>query len=197
MEKDEIVVQEIINSAKKLMQQYGLKKTTMEDIAKEAGKGKSTLYYYFKDKEEIFNKVINQEIDEFFNVVSSAVRKEADAIGMLKTYVVTKVKTLREKVNIYTFVIDNDFQGRLNNEFGILRNKYDNEEKKLISSIFTRGVKTNLFKQEVMNEVDVLSELLVSCIRGVELDIITRKRNKALAEKADLLVEMLVMGIGK
>lgn len=197
MEKDEIVVQEIINSAKKLMQQYGLKKTTMEDIAKEAGKGKSTLYYYFKDKEEIFNKVINQEIDEFFNVVSSAVRKEADAIGMLKTYVVTKVKTLREKVNIYTFVIDNDFQGRLNNEFSILRNKYDNEEKKLISSIFTRGVKTNLFKQEVMNEVDVLSELLVSCIRGVELDIITRKRNKALAEKADLLVEMLVMGIGK
>lgn len=197
MEKDEIVVQEIINSAKKLMQQYGLKKTTMEDIAKEAGKGKSTLYYYFKDKEEIFNKVINQEIDEFFNVVSNAVRKEADAIGMLKTYVVTKVKTLREKVNLYTFVIDNDFQGRLNNEFGILRNKYDNEEKKLISSIFTRGVKTNLFKQEVMNEVDVLSELLVSCIRGVELDIITRKRNKALAEKADLLVEMLVTGIGK
>jgi AcrR family transcriptional regulator len=197
MEKEEIVVQEIINSAKKLMQQYGLKKTTMEDIAKEAGKGKSTLYYYFKDKEEIFNKVINQEIDEFFNVVSNAVRKEADAIGMLKTYVVTKVKTLREKVNLYTFVIDNDFQGRLNNEFSMLRNKYDNEEKKLISSIFTRGVKANLFKQEVMNEIDVLSELLVSCIRGVELDIITRKRNKALAEKADLLVEMLVIGIGK
>lgn len=197
MEKEEIVVQEIINNAKKLMQQYGLKKTTMEDIAKEAGKGKSTLYYYFKDKEEIFNKVINQEIDEFFNVVSNAVRKEADAIGMLKTYVVTKVKTLREKVNLYTFVIDNDFQGRLNNEFSMLRNKYDNEEKKLISSIFTRGVKANLFKQEVMNEIDVLSELLVSCIRGVELDIITRKRNKALAEKADLLVEMLVIGIGK
>lgn len=196
MEKEEIVVQEIINSAKKLMQQYGLKKTTMEDIAKEAGKGKSTLYYYFKDKEEIFNKVINQEIDEFFHAVSSAVRKEADAIGMLKTYVVTKVKTLREKVNLYTFVID-DFQGRLNNDFSMLRNKYDNEEKKLISSIFTRGVKTNLFKQDVMNEIDVLSELLVSCIRGVELDIITRKRHKALAEKADLLVEMLVSGIGK
>ncbi len=197
MEKEEIVVQEIINSAKKLMQQYGLKKTTMEDIAKEAGKGKSTLYYYFKDKEEIFNKVINQEIDEFFHAVSNAVRKEADAIGMLKTYVVTKVKTLREKVNLYTFVIDNDFQGRLNNDFSMLRNKYDNEEKKLISSIFTRGVKTNLFKQDVMNEIDVLSELLVSCIRGVELDIITRKRHKALAEKADLLVEMLVSGIGK
>ncbi|MBW7869919.1 MAG: helix-turn-helix transcriptional regulator, partial [Flavobacteriia bacterium] len=38
MEKDEIVIQDIINGAKKLMQQYGLKKTTMEDIAKAAGK---------------------------------------------------------------------------------------------------------------------------------------------------------------
>lgn len=197
MQKEEIVVQEIINSAKKLMQQYGLKKTTMEDIAKEAGKGKSTLYYYFKDKEEIFNKVINQEIDEFFYAVKINVDKQTDAVNMLKAYVVTKVKTLREKVNLYTFAIENDLQGRLNNEFAMLRNRYDNEEKKLISSIFMNGVKTNLFKAEIIDEIDVLSELLVSCIRGVELDIITQKRNKALTEKIDLLVEMLVMGIGK
>ena len=50
--KDELIVQDIINGAKKLVQQYGLKKTTMEDIAKAAGKSKSTLYYYFKDKED-------------------------------------------------------------------------------------------------------------------------------------------------
>ena len=32
MEKDEIIIQSIIDAAKKLMQQYGLSKTTMEDI---------------------------------------------------------------------------------------------------------------------------------------------------------------------
>ena len=56
MTKEEIIVQEVLNGAKQLMQQYGLKKTTMEDIAKSVGKSKSTLYYYFKDKEEIFDK---------------------------------------------------------------------------------------------------------------------------------------------
>ena len=43
MDKEEIIVSEIIESAKKLFQQYGLRKTTMEDIAKSTGKGKSTL----------------------------------------------------------------------------------------------------------------------------------------------------------
>ncbi|MFC7523466.1 TetR/AcrR family transcriptional regulator [Parapedobacter sp. GCM10030251] len=196
-DKDELVVQDIINGAKKLIQQYGLKKTTMEDIAKAAGKGKSTLYYYFKDKEEIFDRVINLEIDEFFHTVKTAVNKQDDAISMLKTYVVTKIKTLREKINLYTFVIENDLQGRLNKEFTNLRNRYDNEEKKLIGSILAKGVETDLFEEEISQQVDTLSELLVSCVRGVEMDIIAHNRNKALADKADLLVEMLIKGIGK
>lgn len=197
MDKQEIIEQDIINGAKKLMQQYGLKKTTMEDIAKAAGKSKSTLYYYFKDKEEIFDRVINLEIDEFFNTVKTAVNKQSDAISMLKTYIVMKVKTLREKINLYTFAVENDLQGRLNKEFTNLRNRYDNEEKKMISSILTKGVETSLFKKEITQEIDVLSELLVSCVRGIEMDIITHNKNKALTDKADLLVEMLIKGIGK
>lgn len=197
MEKDEIVIQDIINGAKKLMQQYGLKKTTMEDIAKAAGKSKSTLYYYFKDKEEIFDRVINLEIDEFFQTVKTAVNKQADAISMLKAYIVTKVKTLRDKTNLYSFAIENDLQGRINKEFTNLRNRYDNEEKKLISFILTKGVESKLFTNEITPETDTLSELLVSCIRGVEMDIIAHNKNKALADKADLLVEILIKGIGR
>ncbi|RZS95390.1 TetR/AcrR family transcriptional regulator [Cecembia calidifontis] len=195
--KDELIVQDIINGAKKLMQQYGLKKTTMEDIAKAAGKSKSTLYYYFKDKEEIFDRVINLEIDEFFQTVKITVNKQADAISMLKAYIVTKVKTLRDKTNLYSFAIENDLQGRINKEFTNLRNRYDNEERKLIGSILTKGVESKLFTNEITPEIDTLSELLVSCIRGVEMDIIAHNKNKALADKADLLVEILIKGIGR
>ncbi|OYW78704.1 MAG: TetR family transcriptional regulator, partial [Sphingobacteriia bacterium 32-37-4] len=47
MVKEEIFKEDIIREAQKLFQAYGLKKTTMEDIAKALGKGKSTLYYYY------------------------------------------------------------------------------------------------------------------------------------------------------
>lgn len=197
MEKDEIVITEIITGAKKLMQQYGLKKTTMEDIAKAAGKGKSTLYYYFKDKDEIFDSVINLEIDEFFNTVKNAVDKQPDAIGMLKSYIVTKVKTLRAKINLYRFAIEDDLQGRLNQEFTNLRSRYDNEEKHLIEYILTKGVEDGTFKSEIDEDKEVLSELFVSCVRGVEMDIIAQNKNKALADKADMLVKILIKGLGK
>ncbi|PKN72465.1 MAG: TetR/AcrR family transcriptional regulator, partial [Deltaproteobacteria bacterium HGW-Deltaproteobacteria-10] len=57
MNKDEEVKQAIKAAAKRVFAKWGLNKTTMEDIAGEAGKGKSTLYYYFKSKEEIFETV--------------------------------------------------------------------------------------------------------------------------------------------
>lgn len=197
MEKEEIIIQDILNGAKKLIQQYGLKKTTMEDIAKAAGKSKSTLYYYFKDKEEIFDRVINLEIDEFFQIVKTTVNEQPDAISMLKAYIVTKVKTLREKTNLYSFAIEHDLQGRINKEFTNLRNKYDEEEKKLTGFILAKGVESKLFKNEITPEIDMLSELLVSCIRGIEMDIIVHDRNKALADKADLLVNIIIKGIGR
>ncbi len=40
--KDEIVKGEIVTKAQKLFQQFGLKKTTMDEIAEASGKAKST-----------------------------------------------------------------------------------------------------------------------------------------------------------
>jgi len=179
------------------MQQFGLKKTTMEDIAKAVGKSKSTLYYYFKDKEEIFDRVINLEMDELFQTIKSSVDRQADAIGMLKAYMVTKLKTLRDKTNLYRFAIEEDFQGRLNNEFTNLRTRYDGEEKKLLELILSKGVTDNLFTSEIKIEIELLSELLVSCIRGIEVDVISNKKYRNLEEKAGVLVDFLIKGIGK
>lgn len=196
MEKDELVVKDIINGAKKLMQQYGLKKTTMEDIAKSAGKSKATLYYYFKDKEEIFDRVISLEVYEFYQTVNAAVNKQPNAVDMLKAYLVTKLKTLREKTTLYSFLIENDLQGRLNSEIAKVRHKYDDEERKLLSSILIKGVENKVFKEEILLEMDVISSLLVSCVRGVEIDIVEQKINKDLDKKADFFIELILKGIG-
>ena len=40
----------IIATTKELIAQYGFKKTTMDEIATNARMGKSTMYYYFKNK---------------------------------------------------------------------------------------------------------------------------------------------------
>ncbi|MCD8540675.1 MAG: TetR/AcrR family transcriptional regulator [Leadbetterella sp.] len=198
MEKDGIIEQSIIDAAKVLMQKYGLNKTTMEDIAREAGKGKSTLYHYFKSKEEIFDAVINLEMDELFHSVKKAVKDQKNASDMLKSYIVTKIKVLRSKINLYRFAIETDLQAtKINELFSKLRSRYDGEEKNLIAYILDFGVKNNTFKTEIKAEIEVLSELLVTCVRGVELEIVTQGKHKTLESKAELLVHILTQGIGK
>ncbi len=43
----------ILDASNRLLIRYGYKKMTMDDLAKEAGIGKGTIYLYFRSKEEI------------------------------------------------------------------------------------------------------------------------------------------------
>jgi len=53
----------IVESATKYFSKYGFHKTTMNEIAKHIHKAKGVLYYYFKNKEELFNEVLKQELN--------------------------------------------------------------------------------------------------------------------------------------
>ncbi|MBI9031550.1 TetR/AcrR family transcriptional regulator [bacterium] len=50
--------QKIIKSARKLFIRFGFDNVSLNQIAKDAEFGKSTLYYYFKSKDELFYHVI-------------------------------------------------------------------------------------------------------------------------------------------
>ena len=54
--------QEILGSALELFAKNGFTATRLDDVAKAAGVSKGTLYLYFKDKEEIFKKVVETGI---------------------------------------------------------------------------------------------------------------------------------------
>lgn len=65
--------QRIIDSALELFLEFGLRRTTMEDVAKKASIGRATLYRRFSDKEELLKAVIMREAQrEIKNVENSA-----------------------------------------------------------------------------------------------------------------------------
>ena len=51
--------QKLVDVARQLFAKNGLENTTMNDIALQSGKGRRTLYTYFKSKEEIYYAVID------------------------------------------------------------------------------------------------------------------------------------------
>ena len=102
--KEEILREESVNAAQKLFRQYGFHKTTMEDIAKAMGRGKSTLYYYYKSKEEVFDAVLTKEIEEVFRKTRLAIDKVSLAEEKLKIYFSVSFKAVKSKVNLYKVV---------------------------------------------------------------------------------------------
>lgn len=64
----------IINAAVCLFAEKGYEQTSMEELAREAGVGKATIYGYFKAKNEIFLAYCEEEVDFAF----SALEKKQD-----------------------------------------------------------------------------------------------------------------------
>lgn len=51
----------ILDAATTLLVRYGYRKTTVDDVAREAGVGKGTIYLHWKDKNELFSAAIWRE----------------------------------------------------------------------------------------------------------------------------------------
>ena len=49
----------ILTAAKELFELNGIEHTTMDDIARQADYSKSTIYVYFKSKEDIYNSIVS------------------------------------------------------------------------------------------------------------------------------------------
>ncbi|WP_051408527.1 TetR/AcrR family transcriptional regulator [Sediminibacterium sp. C3] len=173
MVKEDIFKEDIIREAQKLFQLYGLKKTTMEDIAKALGKGKSTLYYYYQSKELIFEEVLQRELQEVFRQTQIAVESVESAEEKLKVFAVTRIKVLSNMLNLYRLVCGEFVEqipcGR------VLFNEYSQLEINLIRSILLYGIEKGEFNQEIEQEMDLLPSVVVSSIRGIERDFFNDK----------------------
>lgn len=60
---------QILNSAKKIIAQKGLEKTTISDIVKEAGLAQGTFYLYFSSKNAVVSAIAEEHLRTFFSKV--------------------------------------------------------------------------------------------------------------------------------
>ena len=82
--------QKLVDVARQLFAKNGLENTTMNDIATLSGKGRRTLYTYFKSKEEIYYAVIESELerlsDKLDEVAARRIRPQDKIIELIYTH---------------------------------------------------------------------------------------------------------------
>lgn len=193
--KDEWMVREILNTAKQLFNQNGLKKTTMEDIASAMGKGKSTLYYYFPGKLEIFEAVVDEELGNMFKFISKAIENVPTAKEKLKAYSRVRLSIMEKFQNLSSVVYEN-LMSHLE-EIVKLKQKHDALQVKLIQDILLNGMRQREFKEMSDNQIHLFSKAFVAAFRGLEMWIYGTPATVSKSNGTDILIEMLVDGLKK
>ena len=168
MNKDDIVKNEILENAERLFQKWGYNKTTVEDIAKASGKGKSSLYYYYKDKEEIFTEVVNREASGVFAVIRERLKGCRTAEEKLMVYIETYISEIDKASNLYA-ILCREMSGDMKLLMK-LANKFDAIQADYLGTILEEGLKSGEFSFPPDIDVKVAAYIIINTIGTIQLD---------------------------
>jgi TetR/AcrR family transcriptional regulator, cholesterol catabolism regulator len=92
---------EISNAALRLFVEKGFNETSMREIAQAADAGKSTLYDYFKTKDDILASYFETEIRMVTEQAAAVIEKAGPAEEKLHQILLTQLKTLTDNKYFY------------------------------------------------------------------------------------------------
>lgn len=185
------VREQVVQAARTVFARFGYKKTALDDIAREAKKGKSTIYYYFKSKDDIFKAVIDAEAEIRVKTIDDQICRIEDPVHKLRTYIYIRMLTLKMVVNYYE-AIKNDLLDNLYfvNNF---RNNHFEAEIKRISELLQEGIKKEVF---TIQNPELTAKTIVTILQGFEVPLILKNlSNEDLQKSVDEMLNILFYGI--
>jgi len=194
LEKEEIIKSEILMQAQKLFQQYGLKKTTMDEIAAACGKAKSTLYHYFRSKEDVFDEVIFLEMMNLRKQVKAKVEKQETMLGKIKTYVYEFHREIIHKVNLYRIIRQDhiDPSAEITAKKRFL--KMMEFERSYITRIMEDGYDSGEYTEVAREDIPWLAEMFLAAFLGTMQYIVEKEgifEDKKLRKLTNIFVPKL------
>ena len=182
----------IIDAARKVFSQYGFAKTTMDEIAHAAHKGKSSIYYYFNSKEEIFEAVVKTEANILKEEILTEIHSTDEPLKKIKFYIISRMNGIKKLGNFYN-AMQNDFLDHLQ-FIEQAREEYDQMEFDVICDILNDGNQKAVFD---IQDTRLATTALITIMKGLEIPIFIDKLHNELEHRIDDLLELVYNGIKK
>ena len=185
----------ILNAADLLLARYGYRKMTMDDLAEQAGIGKSTIYLYFRSKEDLVythvDRVILRVLEQLREIAESDLPPTEKIREMMVTRVIARFDSVQHFPESLSEMLRDLRPGVLQR-----REYYFKEEAKLLAGVLQLGQKKGDIRAgDALTTANVLlaatNSLLPFNLSTRELG--SRREIATMAARiADLLLEGLV-----
>lgn len=190
LEKISKTKQQLIDVARELFGSAGKKNVTMHEIAEASNKGRRTLYTYFKNKDEVYKAVVENELRIVIEALKANAKQHADSYIKLKGHIITHLDSVKQSVTRNGTLRADFFKDIYEVERS--RRKMDVIELGLIKDILTEGIEKKEFKQM---DVEVISVIILYALKGLEVPYIRQNISSEFEKNKNEIVEFIFKGI--
>ncbi len=186
--QDDIIHQEILQAAIRLYRRFGPTKVTMDNVATATGRSRSSLYYYFKDRDEIFQAVLERIAEDVAAEIRLKVNAAANLHDKIYAFCLAKINTTEEWKRVFKTMdqlMSADEKSKHSKVQDALHNKLMYLERGILIEVLSAaGLQNNA-------EQDMLAFIISSSIRGVRREVHEYSDPHDAKAAARLLSEMV------
>lgn len=153
--------QEYIKKVCDMFKNYGIKSVTMDDVARELGISKKTLYLHFKDKSELVGIILKREFKEKADEFSEAMENKENAIEELFEYYKVQIKILTNQKPNFLY----DLKKYYSTHFDEFTKKKKERMMESVMKNLKRGKEEGLFRADI-NE-DIVTRMHIARIDSI------------------------------
>lgn len=166
----------ILNEAEKLFMKFGMRSVTMDDIAKQLGVSKKTIYANFKDKNElVLNMISNMLAKDECRMSECLAHSEnaIDEIFLLKDL----MEDMLSSINPVVFY---DLEKYHNEAYKLMMSFHEERIYDAVKAVLERGISENVFREDI--NVDILAASRVAQINWIFQSDLVRNGKYSLYE---------------
>jgi TetR/AcrR family fatty acid metabolism transcriptional regulator len=98
---------EIVDAARSVFARRGFATAIMDEIAREAGIAKGTIYLYFRSKTEVFKAVLDEDMRALKKSTMERIDAAEDLHGKIRAFTVARLENAETKKEIFQ-IMDNE-----------------------------------------------------------------------------------------
>ncbi|MHB1600375.1 MAG: TetR/AcrR family transcriptional regulator [bacterium] len=140
----------ILSSSRKLIEEIGFSALTMDKVAQKAGIAKGTVYLYFKDKDDLLEKVLSSGFEKMFERIKDRVSRENGATNKLKALISENINHIYENRYFFKTIFLDEvnvvfLKKKSKESFNLRRKRYAD----FIGEIIKSGIKSGDFRADL------------------------------------------------
>lgn len=180
----------ILNGAGSVFSQYGFHKSTISQIAAEAGVADGTIYLYFKNKDDILYQFLQYKSTRFFQKMRDAVDSTENAESKLRNLIRCHLEEFQNDIHMAII-----FQSEVRYRRDIEHHVKDVSKMYLefLSEIIEQGQMEGRLRQDLF--VGLVKRFVLGAVEGVINTWVAADGKYDLTAMADPLVDLYLNGI--